>query len=166
VTVTELHQIFKVLGKCIWYSQRAPEYALAFRKLMSCVVDQAVSGLPADSETIVSFLTPLTTTIDGAIRSLDAQPAVAVKNGAAYLQRSAAVQLGLTAGASLTAIGTALNAEMLALSESVAQKGAGTPPANATGIAWFFEKNYGIVLRQSVTPTIPDAWIDDDVIPD
>jgi hypothetical protein len=166
VTADELHRVFKVLGKCIWYSQRTPEHALAFRKLMSCVVDQAVTGLPEDSETIVQFLVPFTTSINTAVQSLDAQLGTAVKHAKLYLQKSVALELGLASGASLTAIGTALNAEILALNESVAPKGAGTPPANATGFAWFFEQHLGIVLRQSVTPTIPDSYIDDDVIPD
>jgi hypothetical protein len=160
-----LHRFFKVIGKVILYSQRGPAYSLALRKLMSGVVDQTVTGLPEESDGIVKFINPLTGSINDVIKQLDAVPAAAAKHGGSYL-KGLAPALELPDTSSTSIVGAALIAEMNDQSETVMSKGAGSPPANATGFAWFFEKTWGITLPQSDTPTIPDAWIDDDVIAD
>ncbi|HEV7299616.1 MAG TPA: hypothetical protein VGN72_09650 [Tepidisphaeraceae bacterium] len=162
LTSEQIQRLFKVMGKVIFLHQRAPGDATAYRKLMSATIDQSVSGAASDANTITRFLNPFTTQINATISALDATPAQARTMGATFLQQCIAPDMGFGAGSQLSQIDTRLMADMTAADESVAPSGDNM--ANDDCFAAFFATQYGIVLRQDADPSIPDAYIDDDVV--
>lgn len=162
MTGPEIQRYFKIMGKVIAYAQRAAADSDAHRKILAGTVDQSTTGLASDADTVVKFVTPAIQNMNTTVTSLDAVKANAKTLGTTLLQQVIGVELGLKANAKLAEVGSKFVAEMNAADETVAPSGVNG--ANDDGFAVYFASNFNITLPQDQAPTIPDAWIDDDVI--
>lgn len=162
MNLSQLQRHFKIFGKLIYLSQTAPAHATEYRKILSGTVDQAVSGNATEASTIIKTVTPFSTAVNSLLTTLDGVPTTAKTLVETHLRQVVAVDLGLAAGAAIANVGTALNAELVAADGHVAPSG--TNHSNDDGIAWYFASNFGIVLPQDADPSIPDTYIDDDVV--
>jgi len=157
----QIQKHFKNIAKLIYLSAKGPSDATAYRTALSGVSDQLATGSASDAAAIVSVGVPATNGINAIAKSLDGLQASVKTWTQTYLTQVVAVDLGLAAGAAVSAIGAALISSMNTPSSGSAQTVA---PSGSNNLKTYFGSQFGIGLPQNVSPTIQDAWITADPV--
>jgi hypothetical protein len=150
---------FKKFGKFINLSYVSGPPVVTLKTAHAATVDQTSQ---TDQTVEFDVNDQIVTTLGSTVKSVAAQvqtiPAAAFTAADGFLKKFVAIKdLGLTGTPTNAQVGTALVASMTSAGATVAASG--TNGANASGFAMFFANNWGIVLPQSGSPSIPDSYI-------
>lgn len=165
LTLTDLQNRFKKIGKLIYLFQNAPAMAVELKRIHVATVDQLASTYSGGEDDSIEFdltdqaINPLGSQVKTTTDQIKALPAQAKSAADTILRQFLAVDLGLAKGASYATLGPALVAAMNSVGASVAPT-----TGNPNGIAAWFATNFNLNLPTNATPTIPDAWITDEVV--
>lgn len=160
--LSTLQKRFRQMGKMIYLSQQAPDMADTIKKTVTGLLAQDASADAGGYDALNKSLIPFTNTTKAkadSVAGLVGDCKTAIQN---HLQQVVAVDLGLPIGSSLATVGPALVTQMNSASAHVEPSGAGG--SNSDGICIYFKSNFNITLPQNASPSIPDTYIDDDVI--
>lgn len=159
LNLTAIQTHFKRIGKIIYVANMAAAHnAEAQKAAVGLLAQEATADsakYSATAEATVPFHSNVKTAI-GANTALQTNAKQAVEN---LLRNVIAVDLGLSKGATVAAVGTALITAMTDASATVGASG-----VNPSGIGGYFDTNFSIALPQSGSPNVPNTYIDDDVV--
>lgn len=164
LTSNDIRYIFKVFGKAIKLGLMGAATSLDYQA-MSSVTNRQISpsGISSEFDEIKYIGVPLEQNVEGLANVADSLGATMKTVVASYLSNSLAAQLSLTTGSNPNTVAAALATQMTAVGDSVAPSG--SQGANANGYAMYFYNNFGVSLPQNASPTIPDVWINNVLIP-
>ncbi|HEY0007093.1 MAG TPA: hypothetical protein VGB55_00070 [Tepidisphaeraceae bacterium] len=151
-------EYFKQLGKFLYADRWAREQTVAVQKLMVGTMNQVGTADPAKYDDVSEAVIPFHMDMRSAIKALEAVRGHASRACVNLLTKAVAIDLGLLAGSSMSDVVAALVASMEAEGLSVAYADTGD------GFARYFKTHFGLTLPQSDNPTIPDSYIDDDLV--
>jgi hypothetical protein len=157
LTLPEAQAAFKKLGKLVFLSNMAPTDITDLKKASMGLVDQTNAGLAADFDTNIKVVQPVVATVQNLLSSIGTLPAQVKSAVNTFLTQILWVGEMDQAGspASIAALGTELVSQMTAVGAHVAVAGV---------FYTYFNTNFGIALPTDAAPSIPDSWVDDDVI--
>lgn len=161
LTLTQIQNNFKLIGKFIYVSQLADAQILAQQKAVTGAFAQDADADATLYARVTDAVLPLHGGVKSVVSSLNSEKTAAKTAVTNLLRKVVAVDLGLAANASLASVGEALLEEMDSEGGTVAPSG-----VNPSGFAAYFGTNLGITLPQvgGDAETILESYIDDDVI--
>lgn len=162
LTLADTQAHFRRIGKMIYISQQAPTFSATIKKTVTGLVAQDAEANADQYDQLNKVYVVFNSNMKNKLSGIDGMARDCSDAVKLQLQQVVAVDLGLAAGASIAAVGTALAARMNSVSATVDPSGAGG--SNSDGIAMYFADNFGIELPQDGSANIPDTYIDDDIV--
>ena len=156
LTVTQVQNIFKVLGKGIFLSNLVMTHALAYESLMMGLAAQANAGTSSAFDGFQSVVVPANTAIKGIITKVSGGTAAAQTINENYLTNVVAPMLGMDITAVVTDILDALRSQIVTNGQYITTAGLFDTYIRA---AWSYTS-----IPTSGSSSIPDSYVTDAVV--